>query len=143
MYATGALRRENLEEAALAWLNRLPEPDADADDHAQELRDLGVPEEEIEAAREHAAALQGEAEPDEVVVWAENWNIVEAFTHCQWRKQVVLTGMGAVTTFDCIEASELLSVCELLAIAPAGRRDVLWGVQVMAATALPHLNEQR
>lgn len=100
-----------------------------------------MPEEQIEAALAQAGEFEEEDDGSEVVVWAENWNIVEAFTHCRWRKQVVLTGTGAITTYDCIESTELLSVCELLGIPQAQRRDVSWGVQVMAATALPHLNE--
>jgi hypothetical protein len=136
--ATGALRRENLEAAARSWLNLLPDP-GDDDDYADELIALGVDAEQIERARDAAEAFDDPDDTSAVVVWAENAAIVEVFTSCRWRSQVVV-GDKATRIYEGIDAAEVAHCCDLLQVAAASRREVLWGVRIMEATSLPLLN---
>lgn len=104
------------------------------------MRALGVDAEKIEDARDQADVFNSD-DDSEVVVWAENRNIVEVFMHCRWRTQVVSGMGGAVRLHDGIDAAEIAHTCELLQIEPSTRRDVLWGVRVMEAAAMPILNQ--
>ncbi len=103
------------------------------------MRLLGVPDEEIEAAREQAARF---AEPrDEAAEpWAENQPAVDVFRRCAW-EVTRITGMETSRlVYEHISSSEIESVCNLLGIPAVARRDVLDGVRVMEATARPLLN---
>lgn len=142
-YASGALRRENLEAAALAWLNRLPDGDDANEEHAAQLRELGVAEDQIEAAIAQAAEFADEDDTGEVVLWRENLTTFEVFTRCQWQTSV-LSGMdGAVRVFEGISAQEIRAACELLDVPRGEWRDVVMGVSVMQAAAQPVLNQAR
>lgn len=102
---------------------------------------MGVPEEEIEAALAKAAEFEDEDDTGEVLVWAENWTIVEVFTSCRWCTAIASGPAGAVQVYEHIPAAEVLAVCELMDVPRRHRRDVLWGVGVMQATAKPVLNQ--
>lgn len=78
-----------------------------------------------------------------MVVWAENWNIVEVFTRCQWHVNVVAGMAGAARVWEGIPAVEVKTVCELLGLPRTEWRDVLWGVGVMQRVAAPVLNEAK
>lgn len=106
------------------------------------MLELGANAEAIEAAREHADAF-GEEDDHEVLVWAENRYIVEVFTNCRWRTQIV-AGVGAsMRVYEGIDAAEIKQVCDLQSVPQSEWRDVLWGVRVMEAVAGPVLNDQR
>jgi GNAT superfamily N-acetyltransferase len=138
-FASGALRRENLEVATLAWLKRLPDGDED-EDAADELRGLGIDADTIEAARDQAEAFNGEDSDGEVVVWTENRHIVEVFTRCHWRTQILAGASEAVRLYEGIEAPEIAAVAAMVQVPAEAMADLLWGVRVMEATALPLLN---
>lgn len=76
-------------------------------------------------------------------MWWENRNIVEVFTSCRWRTQVLMGAEQSVRLYEGIDAAEVAHCCDLLQVPPATRRDVLWGVRVMEHVAMPILNEQR
>lgn len=112
----------------------------DDDDAADELRLFGVPDEDIEVARERAAELSGPEASEDVVVWPENLPAVDVFRRCTWTTSRV-TGMEvSKTVFEHIASTEIEAVCNLLRIPAESRRDVLDGVRVMEATARPLLN---
>ena len=100
-----------------------------------------MPEDQIEAALQKAAEFRGEDDSGEVVVWAENWNIVEVFTRCQWQVSVLASMAGAVRVWEGIAAQEVKAACELMGIPRQQWRDVLWGVAEMVQVAKPALNE--
>lgn len=141
-FATGALRRENLEVATLAWLKRLPDADDD-DEFADELLALGVDTDAIDKARDHAEGFndQDDDSDGEVVIWTENRHIVDVFTRCHWRTQILAGASEAVRVYEGIEATEIRMVAEMLAVPQPELPDLLWGVRVMEQTALPVLNK--
>lgn len=95
---------------------------------------------EIDAARDKAAAFDDDTAGGDVVVWRENWPAVQVFRRCQWTTSRI-TGMASSrTVFEHIAATEIESVCNLLCIPAAARMEVLDGVRVMEATARPLLN---
>lgn len=77
-----------------------------------------------------------------MVVWAENWNIVEVFTRCHWRSQFVAGATELVRIFEGIEATEVAAVAAMLNVPPSRNADLLWGVRVMQEVALPILNRR-
>lgn len=125
----------------LAWLGRLPDGHAANDEHAAELRAIGVPDDQITAALEKAAEFQDQDDTGEVVVWAENWNIVQVFTRCQWQRSVLSGMAGAVRVWEGISAQEVRAACDLLDIPRAEWPDLMWGIAEMVRTAQPLLNE--
>lgn len=87
--------------------------------------------------------MNGEDDEGEVVVWQENRHIVEVFTRCRWRTQIVVGADRSQRMYEGIDASEVESCCNLLSIPQPERADVLMGVRVMEAVAMPILNEAR
>lgn len=76
-------------------------------------------------------------------MWAENWDIVEVFTRCQWQVSALAGMAGAVRIWEGIPAQEVKAVCELLGLPRACWRDILWGVGIMQRVAAPVLNEAK
>lgn len=102
-----------------------------------------MPLEQIEAARAQAAEFEDDDDAEEVVVWAENWCIVEVFTRCQWQTAIASGMAGAARIWEGIHATEIRAACELLDLPRSSWADVSWGVGVMVAAARPVLNEAK
>lgn len=77
------------------------------------------------------------------MVWRENQHIVDVFTRCRWRTQIVVGADRAQRMYEGIDAAEVESCCNLLGIDQSLRAEVLMGVRVMEAVAMPVLNEAR
>jgi len=112
----------------------------DDDDAAAELRQFGVPDEAIDAARDKAAQFNDPEPEEETEPWAENKPAVDVFRRCTWTVSRI-SGLETVRViFEHIASTEIEAVCNLLCIPADARRQVLDGVRVMEATARPLLN---
>jgi hypothetical protein len=120
-------------------LRSQPSSLADDDDIAEGLEEWGINEAEIDAWLDAAEAEdEDEEELQTCYVYPANANAVNVFLGCQIT--LAIGPGGAVYTG--IPRTEVLAVCDLLGIAQADRRQVLYGVQVMVNAVLPELNER-
>lgn len=86
-----------------------------------------------------ASTPEDDAEDDEtVVVWAENADAFRVFQHCQFETVIGEAGVH----YTGITATEINSVLQTLRIAPERWPQVLGGVRVMVAAALPLMNRR-
>jgi hypothetical protein len=86
-----------------------------------------------------ASTPEDDAEDDQtVVVWAENADAFRVFQHCQFEKVIGMTGVH----YTGITASEIHSVLQTLRIDPERWSEVMGGVRIMVAAALPLMNQR-
>lgn len=144
-HASGTLHRENLEEAARAWLREQrddsTEHNDDVDEFAGELAELGVPEEDLERFR--AASYDDEEtaeEEEDVYLYPVNADAFHVFQQCGWQKAVISGPGGSYSLYDRIDAQEVRTVCEMLRIPIERWEQVLAGVRICEPIFKEELN---
>lgn len=133
-YASGALRRENLEDASLAWLDVKTSAAEDAGDFADDLdKEWGVDPTELESIRAVA-----EDDSDTVYLWRENRLAFDVFVQCKFS---ILVNPDGKRQYMGITAREIAAAMWMLNTPKAERADVLSCVRICESAALPHLNK--
>lgn len=101
------------------------------------MQKRGMSQADIDAFLD-ASTPEDDADDETVVVWAENAETFRVFQHCQFDKVIGMTGLH----YTGIAASEIHSVLQTLRIDAERWPQVLGGVRVMVAAALPLLNQK-
>lgn len=108
------------------------------DDAADEaIEDYGADPEEIERI---AAASYVEEGQDDVWVYPVNHDAARVFLACHWQRTAVTGPEGTHLFFEGIATEEVRAVAEMMRVPPEQWAQVLAGVRIMEATALPIRN---
>lgn len=111
-------------------------------DELDDLRDVGVQVEGLEAWQDQAEETLEEGGDEPFELLPENALAFEVFTNCRMQRVSASDGMQSYWIVTGIEASEIVSVCGLLGVPEADRHEVLKAVRYLEAIALPELNRR-